>query len=179
MSWSSGERDLDDLVVLDVQREVAADAAVGADRVGLRLARLVPLRRLAQLVLGGEHQRAGRADRDAVAAVHARRVGQRVGVLGRDAGVEAAPGDGDRERVLPLVAAGVDALVTEDALGVVAHVEVVVDLDRLVHGGGGLAVGLLVVAGAPAVAPGVRRRRRPVARRVRVVALQVLLRRRA
>ena len=78
-----------------------------------------------------EHQRAGRADRDAVAAVDARRVRQRVGVLGRDARVEAAAGDGDGEGVLPLVAAGVDALVTEDALGVVAHVEVVVDLDRL------------------------------------------------
>ena len=47
-SWSSGERDLDDRVVLDVQREVAADAAVRAHGVDLRLLRLVPRARLAQ-----------------------------------------------------------------------------------------------------------------------------------
>ena len=135
-----------------------------------RLARLVPVVGLAQLVLGREHQRAGRAHRDAVAAVHAGRLGQRIGELGRDPCVESAPRDGDRERVLPLLAAGVDALVTEDALGVVAHVEVVVDLDRRVHRGGRLAVGLLVVTRPLAVAVGVRRRRRAVARRVRVVA---------
>ena len=102
------------------------------------LAGLVPRAGFAQVVLGAEHQRAGRAHGDAVAAVHAGGLGQRVGVLGGDAGVEAAPGHGDRERVLVLLAARLDALVAEDALGVVAHVEVVVDLGRLVHGGGGL-----------------------------------------
>ena len=54
-------------------------------------------------------------------------------MLGRDVGVEAAAGDLDREGVLPLLAARVDALVAEDALRVVAHVEVVVDLDGLRH----------------------------------------------
>ena len=39
----------------------------------LRLARLVPLAALAQLVLGGRHQRAGRTDGNAVAAIDARR----------------------------------------------------------------------------------------------------------
>src|SRR5690348_4225505 len=68
----AGRGDLDDLVVLDVQGEGAAHAAVRADRVGGRLARLVPVPGFAQRVLGGEHQRARRADRDAVAAVHAR-----------------------------------------------------------------------------------------------------------
>ena len=119
-------------------------------------------------MLGAEHQRAGRADRDAVAAVDAGRVGQRVGVLGGDAGVEPAAGDGDRERVLVLLAAGVDALVAEDALGVVAHVEVVVDLGRRVHGGGGLAVGLARggrCAGGRARGPAARAARSARARR--------------
>ena len=122
---------------------------------------LVPAAVLAAVVLALEHQRAGRADGDAVAAVDARGVGQRVGELGGDAGVEPAPGDGDGERVLPVGAAALDALVTEDALRVVAHVELVVDLRRLVHGGGVAPVGGLVVAGAQAVAlAGLERRRR-------------------
>ncbi len=128
--------DLDDLVVLLVQLEVAPDAAVRADGGRLGLLALVPAAVLAAVVLALEHQRAGRADGDAVAAVDARGVGERVGELGGDAGVEPAPGDGDGERVLPVGAAALDALVTEDALRVVAHVELVVDLRRLVHGGG-------------------------------------------
>ncbi len=126
-------RDLDDLVVLDVQRQRAADAAVRADRVGRRLRRLVPRAGRAHVVLGLEHQRAGRTDADAVAAVDAGRRRQRRVPLGRDAGVEAATRDGDRERVLRVRPARLDALVAEDAARVVAHVEVVVDLHRLRH----------------------------------------------
>ena len=126
------------------------------------LAVLVPRAVGAHLVLGREHQRAGRAHLDAVAAVHARRVGQLDGVLGGDAGVEAPPGDADRQRLLPLLAAGVDALVAEDALGVVAHVERVVDLDRLVDGLGRCHRRDVVVPG------GARRRgRRPAAQAAR------------
>ena len=125
-----GRHDLDDLVV--VQRQGAADAAVGTDRVGLRLAVLVPRAGGAHVVLGREHQRAGGTHLDAVAAVHARRIGKLDGVLGRDAGVEPAPGDTDGPRLLPLFAAGVDALVAEDALRIVTDVQRVVDLDGLV-----------------------------------------------
>ena len=57
------------------------------------------------------------------------------------------PGHADGERALPLLAAGVDALVAEDALGVVPHVEVVVDLGGLGDGGRRASVGLVVVAG--------------------------------
>src|SRR4029079_19172932 len=81
-----------------------------------------------------EHQRARRADADAVAAVDAGAVRQGNGALGRDPGVEAAPGDGDRERVLGVLAARLDALVAEDAFRVVPDVELVVDLDRLADG---------------------------------------------
>ena len=101
-----------------------------------RLLRRVPGAGLAHVVLGLGHQRAGRADADAVAAVDARGLGQGHGLLGRDAGVEPAPGDRDRERVLGVLAAGLDALVAEDALRVVADVEVVVDLGRLGDGRG-------------------------------------------
>src|SRR5690606_13460603 len=114
---------LDDLVLLDVQRHVAPHPAVGAHGGRLRLLRLVPGALGAHVELGGEGERAGRADLYAVPAVHAGRVGQCDVVLGGDAGVETAPGHTDREGVLPLLAAGVHALVAHDALGVVAHVE--------------------------------------------------------
>ncbi len=122
---------VDDRVVLNVEREVAADAAVRADRVDLGLLLLAPVARLAQVELALRHQRAGRTDGDAVAAVDAGRLGQRHVELGRDVRAEAAAGDRDRERVLGVGAAGLDALVTEDALRVVADVELVVDLHRL------------------------------------------------
>ena len=77
----------------------------------------------AQLVLGAEHQRARRADVDAVAAEDAGALGQRDVVLGGDPGVEPAPGDRDRERVLGVHAARLDALVAEDAAPVVADEE--------------------------------------------------------
>src|SRR5450755_235038 len=166
-----GRADLDDLVVLNVQGEIAANSAVGADRVGLGLAGLVPGPSLPQLVLRAEHEGAGGAHRDAVPAVHAGGLGQRVRVFGRDAGVETAPRDRDRKRVLELLAACVDALVAEDAFGVIAYVEIVVDLRRRVHGGGALTVGTLVVAGALAVALGIRGRRRSVALRISPVAV--------
>jgi hypothetical protein len=176
-SWSSGEVTLTIVVVLDVQRERAADAAVRADRVGHWSARLVPRAGGAHVVLALEHQRAGRADADAVAAVDARRVGQRDVELGRDAGVEAAAGDRDRERVLGVLAARLDALVAEDALRVVADVEVVVDLDRLGDGGGRRRrLGRVVVARARArrARPaGGGRGRRAVALGIGVVALDV------
>src|SRR5438093_12000102 len=56
--------DLHDLVVLDMQRERAADAAIGADRVDLTLGGLVPLTRAAAVVLRLEHQCAGGTDGD-------------------------------------------------------------------------------------------------------------------
>src|SRR4029077_19486583 len=145
-------RDLHDRIVLHVQVEIAAHAAIRADGLRDRLLFGLPLSRLAQLVLAAEHERAGRADGDAVAAIHARRLGQFHDELGRDARVESAPRDRDGERVLILLAAGVDALVTEDALGVVADVQLVVDLDRASDRGGRLAVRLDVVAGALALA---------------------------
>src|SRR5690606_25199367 len=89
-----------DLAVLDVQVERTADAAVGADGAGDLLARFVPRARRAELVLRAEHEGAGGADGDAVAAVDTGRVRQRHGHLGRDACIEAAARDGDGERVL-------------------------------------------------------------------------------
>src|SRR5215469_3892979 len=65
-----------DAVVLDVQFEVAADAAVGADGGGDGLPGLVPGAGLAHVVFALEHERAGGADPDAVAAVDAGRIGQ-------------------------------------------------------------------------------------------------------
>ena len=149
--------DLDDRVVLDVQVHVAADAAVGADRRRHGLRRLVPGPGLAHGVLAGGHERARRAHADAVAAVHAGGVGEGHVVLGRDARVEAAAGDGDRERVLRVLATGLHALVAEDAARVVADVGLVVHLRRLAHGRGELNGGRVMLA---------RPRRVPLPRRL-------------
>src|SRR6185503_3345077 len=80
------------------------------------------------------------------------RGGERDVVLGRDAGGEAAAGQRDGEGVLGVLAAGLDALVADDALRVVADVEVVVDLHRLAHGGGVVFMRRVMVAGACCVA---------------------------
>src|SRR5581483_11688734 len=150
--------DLHDLVVLNVQLHVTADAAVRADRLHHALPGLVPVALPPQVVLALEHQRAGRADPDAVAAVHARRLRERHGELRGDARVEPAAGDGDRERVLSLDPAGLDALVAEDAARVVPNVQLVVDLHRLGDGRRQPVDRLLVMAGAPCVTlPGLRR----------------------
>ena len=86
-------RDLEDLVVLDVQRQVAADPAVRAHRVGLGLGGLVPRPGLAHVVLGARHECTGRAHRDAVAAIDTGRVGERDVELGADSRIETATGD--------------------------------------------------------------------------------------
>src|SRR5207237_8179280 len=98
--------------------------------------RFAPGAARAQVVLALENQGARRAYADAVAAVHAGRLREPHVELGRDVCVETAARHTDRERVLGIGAARLDALVAEDAARVVAHVEVVVDLDRLRDRGG-------------------------------------------
>ena len=120
-----------DLAVLLVHGEVAAHAAVRADSVGLGLPAFVPCARLAHIIFALEHQRAGGTDADTVAAIDAGRIGQRNIELGGDMRGEAAAGDGDRESVLRVHSAGFHALVTKNALGVIADVKIVIDLDRL------------------------------------------------
>src|SRR3989442_909157 len=111
-----GGGDLDDGVVLDVQVERAADATVAADGRGDLLPRFVPGARLAHVVLALEHQGAGGADADAVAAVDTGGLREADGELGRDAGIEAAAGHRDGEGVLGVGAASLDALKTQYAL---------------------------------------------------------------
>ena len=91
--------------------------------------------------------------------------------------VEPATRHPDRERVLRVDAARLDALVAEDAARVVAHVQVVVDLHRLGHRLGGRPVGVVVMAGVSRVAlAGLRRRGRwAVAVRRRAVLLDPAL----
>src|SRR6266567_7032313 len=117
---------LDDPVVLDVQFQVAPHPAVRADGRGHRLRRFVPGAISPHVVLTGGHQRPGRAHADAIPAVHAGGAGQGHVVFGRYPGVEAAARDGDGEGVLRVLAAGLHALVAQDAARVVAHVRVVV-----------------------------------------------------
>ena len=135
-----------------MQRERAADAAIGTDRVGLRLPRFVPLAAFAELILATKHQGPGRADADAVTAINARRIGQRNIGFRRDPGVKTPAGDRDRKRVLGVGAAGLDTLVAEDAFAVVANIQVVVNLHRLDDRLGGTPVADVMMARLAAVA---------------------------
>ena len=130
IAWRS---DLDDLVVLNVQRERAANTAVWADGVGLRLLFFFPCASLAHVVLTRKHECTSRADLNAVAAIDARRVGEIDIEFSRDANIEATTSNTDSKCVLPLLATCIDTLVTHDAFGIVAHIQLVVDLDWLQH----------------------------------------------
>src|SRR5262249_62401430 len=95
---------------------------VRAGRHGLRQRGLVPAARPAEVELDAADEGPGRTHRDAIAAVDARRVGQRRLVFCRDPGAEAAAGDADRKRVLPLGPARLAPLVAAGALRVVPDV---------------------------------------------------------
>src|SRR5690606_3907325 len=103
---------------------------------------------------GSEHEGTGGTHPDAVPAEDAGRLRQHRVELGRDAGVEAPTRHPDRERVLGLDAARLDALVTENAAGVVTDVERIVHLDRLLHGLCGRPVRHRMVTGMALVAVG-------------------------
>src|SRR5262245_10215474 len=120
--------DPDDAPVLGVHGEVAADSAIPTDCVHPRLARFVPGAGLSHIVFGLEHQRAGGAHADTIAAVYAGGIGQRNIVLGGDMRAKAASGDSDGECALRVGAASFNALVAEYALRVIAHVQIVIDL---------------------------------------------------
>src|SRR4051812_49653657 len=132
--------------------ELAPDAAVRTDRVRHALGRLVPGAGLAHVVFALEHQRTRRAYADAVAAVHAGARIERHGVLGGDPRVEATSGHRDRERVLRVGAARLDALVAQHATPVVANVQLVVDLHRLLDRLGHGRVRIVMVPGLAGVA---------------------------
>ncbi len=125
--------DLDDPVVLDVEIEVATHPAERADRASDALAFFFPHLGLSQLVFRSEHQCSGWTHPDAVAAEDTGTLGQVNVELGRDPGVESPPGNGNSEGVLGIFATGFDALVAENALGVITHIEGVIDLHRLMN----------------------------------------------
>ncbi len=134
-----------------MELEVAAHAAVGADGGGDLLRRLVPAAVRTPVEFALEHQRPGGAHPDAVAAVDARRIRQQHCELGRDPRVETPSRHREREGVLGILAAGLNTLVAEDALAVIANVEVVVQLDRLRHRGAVSRLDRLVVSRRMAV----------------------------
>src|SRR5947208_9388915 len=147
-----GRGHLHDVVVLDVQLEGAPNPAVGADRLGDGLPCLIPRSRTPHVVLRLEHESPRGAHPDAVPAVDAGGFGEGECELGGDHGVEAPAGHGDGESVLGVHPASLHALVAKDAPGVVAHIQIVVDLDRLMHGGRARSAGWLVVAWVASVA---------------------------
>src|SRR5262249_27464395 len=83
--------------VFVVDGEIAADAAVGANSIGLGLLGFVPGAGFAHFEFGFEHERAGGADADAISAIDAGGIGQRDFEFGGDVGGEAAPGNSDSE----------------------------------------------------------------------------------
>ena len=130
IAWRS---DFDDLVVLNVQRERAANTAVWADGVGLRLFFFFPGAGLAHVVLTRKHERSSGADLNAVAAIDTRRVGEIDIKFGRDSNIKSTARNTDCKSVLPLLTTRVNALVAHDAFGIVAYIQLVVDLDWLQH----------------------------------------------
>jgi hypothetical protein len=95
--------------------------------------------------------------------------------LRRDPRIEAAPGDGNRERVLSVIAARLNALVTEDALRVVADVQRVVDLHRLLNGLGLHSVYAAVMTRVTIIAVRERTGRGPESVGVSLVSVQPAL----
>ena len=127
-----------DLAVLLVHGQVATHAAIRTDGVSLGLAAFVPGAGLAHVIFALEHQRAGGANADAVAAIDASRIGQRNVKLRGNVGREAATRHGNGKSILRVYAAGFHALVAENAFGVVADVKIVVDFYRLGDRGAGM-----------------------------------------
>ncbi len=105
-----------DLAFLLVHGEVAAYSAIRADGVSLGLPAFVPSAGLAHVIFALEHQRAGGADADAVAAIDASRVGQGNVKFRGNVGGEAAAGHGNRKGVLRVYATGFHALVAQNTL---------------------------------------------------------------
>ena len=93
--------------------------------------RFIPGSSLAHVEFGFEHEGAGGAYADAIAAINAGRFGKRNVELGSDVSGEAASGHADGESILSIDAASLDALVAENAFGVIADVKIVVELWRL------------------------------------------------
>src|SRR5262245_9458845 len=114
-----------------MELEVATDATVGTDRLSNGLLRLVPGSRLAMIVLRLEHQSAGGTYRDTVATIDTRRIGQLDREFSRNPSIEAAACYRQRVGVLKVFPTGLDTLVAEDALAVIAYVELVVHLGGL------------------------------------------------
>src|SRR6266850_7124295 len=129
-----------------MESERAADTTIGADRVGLVLLRFVPRAGFAHFVFALEHERAGGADADAVSTVDTRGIRKGDVGFGGDPGIESAAGDGNGECVLRIASASFDAFITKDALRVVAHVEIVVDLHGLVHRSRVASIGNVMMA---------------------------------
>ena len=96
-------------------------------------------------LLAHRPERTRRAHTDAIPAINASRIRQIGVVLGGDARAEAATGHSDGEGELGVGTAGLDSLVTHDAAGVAAHVEIIVDLDGLRHGPRGAAIRAMMV----------------------------------
>src|SRR5262249_338522 len=102
-----------------MQRERAADAAIGTDRVSVRLRGFVPGASLAHLVFASEHERASGADPDAVATIHAGRIRQWEREFSRDARVETAPGERNGKSILRLDTTGFNTFVAQDTAGII------------------------------------------------------------
>src|SRR5437016_200546 len=126
-------RDLHDPIVLSVERQRAAHTAIRTDRIRLLLPGFIPRAGLAHIVFTLEHQSAGGTDTDAVAAINARRVGQRHVIFRRNVRVKSTPRDSNSKGVLRVAAAGLDAFVAKNAFRIIADVQIVIDLHRLLE----------------------------------------------
>src|SRR5262245_38109237 len=123
-----------------MESQCAPDAAISADCVGLLLPGFIPRSGLPHVIFLFEHECTRGTDPNAVSAVNARGVRQRNVALRRDMRLKSTTGDGNGECVLSIASASFDALVTKNAFGVIANVQIIVDLHGSMHVGGSTSV---------------------------------------
>ena len=129
-----------------MQGERAAYATIWADRVRLGLLRLIPSTSLTQLVLTTEHQSTSGTDANTIATIHAGGIRKRCRKLGRNASVETTASHSNSKGILRIGPAGFHAFVTKDAAGIVANVQVIINLHRLCDGGRSGSIRLMMMA---------------------------------
>ena len=133
---------------------------------------------LTHLVLTTEHQSPSGTDANTIATIHTGGIRQRCRKLGRDARVKATPSHRNSKSILRIGPAGFHAFITEDAAGIVANVQVIINLHRLCDGGRSRSIWRMMMAGMAMISLSACGSRRAKPLRMGTVPLHVVFHRR-